>query len=305
MRGCIAFVVGLAACGRVGFEPIGARAPDASADTAIDTFVAPRCDPAKPFGAPVPLTGLSSSSAEIGVETSTDTLDGVMWSDRNGVDRVYEVTRAAATDDFSMPQLVPNMGSVTGIPDRDPAITGDGLTLVFTSQRAGGGNWDLYITTRPSRTQPFPTPAIITELATASADWGPFITSDGLGLYYIIGGDLARSDRATLTSPWNAPGVLLGNLNTGSNEFEPAVTSDELTLFWTSDRPDAGIGGLNIWMATRAAKTDAFGSPTPVVELNSTGDDIPSWVSDDLCQMFLTRTNGAAGWDLYVATKPL
>jgi len=228
-----------------------------------------------------------------------------MWSDRSGTDRVYEVTRVAPTDDFAAPQLVPNLASVTGVPDRDPVLSGDGLTLVFTSQRAGGGNWDLYTTTRPSRAQPFPAPTQITELATTNADWGPFLTSDGLSLYFIIGSDLAYSQRATTTSPWNAPATMLTNLNTASNEFEPAVTSDELTMFWTSDRPDAGIGGLNVWTATRASKSDAFGAPAPVVELNTTGDDIPSWVSDDLCQMFLTRTNGAAGWDLYVATKPL
>lgn len=259
----------------------------------------------KPYGAPVPLAGLSSTSSEIGVETSTDTLDGVMWSDRTGTDRVYEVTRTAATDNFSMPQLVPNLGTMTGVPDRDPAITGDGLTIVFTSSRGGGTDWDLYSATRPSRTQPFATAQKIVELTTTSADWGPFITSDGLGLYFIIGSDLAVSHRATTSSAWTAPGTMLTPLNTASNEFEPAVTADELTIFWTSDRNDAGTLGLNIWKATRATKTDAFGSPAPVTELNGDGDDIPSWVSADQCVMFLTRTNGAAGWDLYVATKPL
>ena len=304
MRGCLVFSALLAACGRFGFDPVANRAGDAASDTVTaDTNAAPRCDVAKPYGAPVLLPGLSSSSLEIGVELTADTLDGVMWSSRSGTDRVYEVTRATSTDDFGMPQLVPNLGSVANVPDRDPVLTGDGLTLVFTSQRAG--SWDLYITTRPSRTQPFQTPTKITELATAGDDWGPFISSDGLGLYYILGVDIAYAQRATTTSAWSAPGTILANVNTPSSEFEPAVTSDELTMFWATDRPDGNTGGLDIWKATRASKADPFGTPAPVVELNTSGDDLPSWVSNDLCQMFLTRTNGAASWDLYVATKPL
>jgi hypothetical protein len=302
LRGCFV-LAGLAACGRFGFDPSANRAVDASADTASDSVAGPRCDVAKPYGAPVLLPGLSSASLEIGVELTADMLDGVMWSSRSGTDRIYEVTRASTVDDFGMPQLVPNLGSVSGVPDRDPVLTGDGLTLVFTSTRTG--TWDLFLTTRPSRTQPFAPPVAITELATAGDDWGPFISSDGLGLYYILGADIAYSRRANTASAWSAPGTILANVSSASSEFEPAVTSDELTMFWASDRPDGGMGGLDIWKATRSTKADPFGTPTPVTELNSTGDDLPSWVSDDLCQMFMTRTNGAASWDLYVATKPL
>jgi hypothetical protein len=299
VRGVVVLLV-FAACGRFHFGPV-----ESDATAPGDVAVAPRCDLAKPYGPPVALVGLSSPSAEIGVEATDDMLDGVMWSDRSGIDRIYEVTRATPADAFAMPQLVANLGSIAGVPDRDPAVTGDGLTLVFTSQRAGGGNWDLYATTRPSRSQPFAAPAQISELATAGADWGPFIASDGLSLYYVIGGDLAYSHRATPASPWSAPGTVLTELDTPSNEFEPAVTADELTIFYASDRPDGGLGGLDIWTATRASTADPFNAPSNLVELDTPGDDIPSWISPDRCELFLTRTNGAAGWDLYVSTKPL
>lgn len=290
----------MAGCGRLGFDPVASHV---AADAGADALAVPRCDPAKPFGAPIALAALSSPSSEIGIEATDDALDGVLWSDRSGVDRIYEVTRASPTDAFAAPQLVPNLGSVTGVPDRDPALTGDGLTLVFTSQR--GGDWDLYLTTRPSRTQPFAAPAVIAELATTDSDWGPVITSDGLSLYYVIGGDLAYAHRASVASAWSAPGTLLATLNSTANEFEPAITADELTIFFASDRPSGGRGGLDIWTATRASTADAFGAPSDVVELATAGDDIPSWVSPDRCAMYLTRTNGAAGWDLYVATRPL
>jgi len=38
-------------------------------------------------------------------------------------------------------------------------------------------------------------------------------------------------------------------------------------------------------------------------DLNTSGDDIPSWVSPDLCELHLAQTNGASGWDLYVARR--
>lgn len=304
MRVAVVSLIAIAGCGRFGFEPAEKLGAPADAKAPDDVVVVPRCNPARPYSSPVALVGLSSMSSEIGVEATDDALAGVMWSDRSGVDRIYEVTRADPTADFSMPQLVPNLASPTNVPDRDPALSGDGLTLVFASQRTAG-DWNMFATTRPSRSQPFAIPTQIVELATPSADWGPFVASDGLSLYYVTGSDLAYSSRTTAAAPWTAPGWLLTALNTPSSEFEPAVTADELTIFYGSDRPDGGMGGLDIWTATRGAKSDPFTAPSPVTELNTSGDDIPSWVSPDRCQLFLTRTNGAAGWDLYVATKPL
>jgi hypothetical protein len=42
-----------------------------------------------------------------------------------------------------------------------------------------------------------------------------------------------------------------------------------------------------------------------LVAIASRATEIPSWISADRCQICLTRTNGIAGWDIYVATRPL
>ncbi len=294
-------------CGRLGFD---ATAKGATTDGGPDGASA-RCDRTQPFGAPVRLSALSSASAEIGLELTTDELDGFMWSDRTGSDTLYETTRASVGDVFGAPTSLPTLAgfapagfapSVGPSPDRDPCPSGDGLSVVFGSLRPGAGDWDLWMATRPTRTDPFAPPVALTSINTANANWGAYLTSSGLGLYYVEGTDLRVTHRTSATTSFAAPTVLT-ELNTTDGEFEPTVTPDELTILFASSRP-GGQGGLDIWLATRASTSDAFSAPTAMSELNTAGDDIPSWISPDLCELYLTQSTTTNGWDLFVATRP-
>lgn len=299
-------------CGRIGFDA-AAKASATDAGSGDPDGVTARCDRAQPFGAPVRLSALSSASAEIGVELTDDQLDGFLWSDRSGADTLYETTRASTTDTFGALDTLPALAgfapagfaapSVGVSPDRDPCPSGDGLSVVFGSLRPGAGDWDLWLATRPTRTSPFAPPVALTSINTANANWGAYLTSSGLGLYYVEGTDLRVAYRAnTTTTTFSAPTVL-AELNTADAEFEPTVTPDELTILFASSRA-GGQGGLDIWQATRASKSDAFSAPTAVSELNTTGDDIPSWISPDLCELYLTQSTMTNGWDLFVARRP-
>jgi hypothetical protein len=294
----LALTLALCGCGRIGFDQA------ASLDAAPpDTPEAPRCDPSKPYGPLMPLSQLSSPQSEIGVELADDGLVGFLWSDRTGMDQIYETSRATAADPLGPPRLVAPL--MAGAADRDPCPTGDGLTMVFGSLRPGGGgqDWDLWLATRPSRGAPFAPPVPLTTINGPEADWGACLTSSGLALYYVVGTDLVVARRTAMTGDFAVPSRL-SSLNTGSAEFEPAVTPDELTIVWASDR-SGGKGGLDIYTAKRTSITASFESVTALAELNSGGDDIPSWISPDLCEIHMTQTNGANGWDLYYARKPL
>ena len=98
---------------------------------------------------------------------------------------------------------------------------------------------------------------------------------------------------------------MLASLTTSDAEFEPAVTPDELTILWASSRPDLGAkGGLDIFMATRSSVDASFVDVKNVAELNTGGDDIPSWISPDLCEIHVTQSAGSNGWDLFHARRP-
>ncbi len=304
-----ALLVGLAACGacgRFGFDTTAKTEADGGGD-------APpmRCNPLRPFATPIPLSILSSASAEIGLELSDDQLDGYMWSDRSGSDQLYETRRADVADAFGPPETLPTLAEVPptafasagASPDRDPCPSGDGLSLVFSSLRPGAGDWDLWMATRPTRATPFAPPEALASLNTMKANWGPYLTSSGLGLYYVEDTELRVAYRPTTSTLLFSAPIVLDELNTSDAEFEPTVTPDELTILFASSRP-GGHGGLDIWMAKRASTTVPFSAPTNLSELNTTGDDIPSWISPDLCEIYLTQSTPLAGWDLFVAKRP-
>ncbi|HEY5920151.1 MAG TPA: hypothetical protein VIV11_00715 [Kofleriaceae bacterium] len=69
---------------------------------------------------------------------------------------------------------------------------------------------------------------------------------------------------------WPTPVVMPVVNVLGNNEFEtdPSMTSDELEIFFSSNRP-GGLGGFDIWRARRDRVTDAFSAPVHVPELST------------------------------------
>ena len=64
-----------------------------------------------------------------------------------------------------------------------------------------------------------------------------------------------------LNAQWSAPVNMGPSINTEFNEFHLAISTDELSLFFASDRP-GGFGDLDIWVAQRATRDADWGPPT-------------------------------------------
>jgi hypothetical protein len=102
------------------------------------------------------------------------------------------------------------------------------------------------------------------------------------------------------TGIWNSP-VLLASLATGSEEADPSISPDELTLFFDSNRNTSLARA--IWVSTRATTADPFGAPTRVAELDDAMDDYdPTLSSDGLEIWFGSLRSGTR--ELYKATRP-
>jgi hypothetical protein len=65
-----------------------------------------------------------------------------------------------------------------------PVVTDDELEIFFASDR-GGAALDVYTSTRSDRSQPFPTPVVVSALSAGGNDWPLWISSDACDLYYI------------------------------------------------------------------------------------------------------------------------
>jgi len=187
-----------------------------------------------------------------------------------------------------------NLGSTVNSPGIDvtPSISNNGLELYFASNRSGGyGAGDLYMSTRATTDSEWGTPMNLgPTINNSSADYCPFISSDGLALFFSSGnigpfrpGGLGRSDiwvtmRTTVLDSWGPPVNLGPVINTSVRDLSPNISADGSTLYFGSDRPD-GFGGLDLWQAPII----------PVVDFNADGmvdiQDllrlIESWGKDD------------------------
>jgi len=83
------------------------------------------------------------------------------------------------------------------------------------------------------------------------------------------------------------------------------ATADDLTLYFSSNRPLQPTGALNanIYVATRRTASERFGAPRPVDELNDKSYDVVSWVSPDGCRLYFASARTGSN-RIYVAAKP-
>jgi len=130
----------------------------------------------------------------------------------------------------------------------------------------------------------------------------PCISVDGLELYFNSNrpnghgsADLYVLKRATTSDPWQAPINLGATVNSSESDYVPSISTDELSLFFASNRPGS-YGGMDIWLTTRTTKSDHWGPP---VNLGPTVNG-PDWdafpnISADGLELFFSSGQGLTG----------
>jgi Tol biopolymer transport system component len=122
----------------------------------------------------------------------------------------------------------------------DPALTADGLRLVFMSYRDGTGTW-LYEVRRDSTGEPFGDVRRLDELGGGDDRVRqPYLTADGLTVVFVSnrpGGageqDLWISHRASRDDLWGTPTNLGPAVNGEQDDVSPALSPDGLKLYHT------------------------------------------------------------------------
>ena len=198
--------------------------------------------------------------------------------------------------------------------DGGPALSPDGLTLFFVSDRQGGqGKWDLWMSTRAALNAPWGEPVNLGPTVNSSSpEFSPALSPDGLTLFFSAsrsGGqgevDLCMSTRAALSAPWGEPVNLGPTVNSSAKDADPALSPDGLTLFFASGRQD-GQGGwdvMDLCMSTRAALSSPWGEPVnlgPTVN-SSVSNTGPALSPDGLTLFFASCRQG--GFDLWMSTR--
>ncbi len=204
--------------------------------------------------------------------------------------------------------------------EQGAAISKDGLSLYFHSDRPGGfGGSDIYVAQRPSVDAPWGPPQNLgPNINTSAGEASPFLSSDGHHLYFQSGRpggcggtDLYVSRRRNKRDDfsWQAPVNLGCAVNSTRNDQQPWLFEDDTTgmttLYFTSNRP--GSGGTDIY-ASELQPDETFGPAVLVAELSSPANDGgPTVRRDGLEIIFASNRPGSFGSfgddDLWVSTR--
>jgi len=167
---------------------------------------------------------------------------------------IWMTTRASRNDSWTTPV---NVGAPINSPANDsgPSLSRSGLTFVFASDRTGGyGDFDLWMSTRPTVQDPWGTPADLgPNVNSGSYDYSPVLSADALALFFTSvrpGGfgsrDVWMTTRKSITAPWGLVVNLGPVVNSAAWEEPGGLSVDMRTLYLTSDRP-GGFGAFDVW----------------------------------------------------------
>ena len=167
----------------------------------------------------------------------------------------------------------------------------DGLELYFSTGRSGGyGGWDIWVTRRETINDPWQEPVNLGQPVNSSAgEVEPAISPDGLELYFRLWNqwDLLVTTRPSKDDPWSSP-VRIGPPVGSYKVYEPDISADGLSLYFTSGAARGGYGKADLWVATRTTTDDEWGEPVNLgPNVNGPGGDYgPSISNDGLALVF-------------------
>lgn len=151
-----------------------------------------------------------------------------------------------------------NMGPIinSNSADVSPCVSQDGRILIFASRRPGGlgGNFDLWMSTRPAADSSWAAPVNLGAPVNSSYhDCEECLSPDGLALFFCSdrpGGmgsyDLWLTTRPNIADTWSAPINLGSGINSSGAEGAPSLSPDLRTLYFGSDKP-GGTGGWEMY----------------------------------------------------------
>jgi hypothetical protein len=147
--------------------------------------------------------------------------------------------------------------------DTDPSFTADRKELYLMSDRTG--KKCIFRSLRESVDEPWGTPELVDELNVGGQNENPFISNDGLTIWFFTDKDRSlgsqwRSTRTKRSDAWGTPepvpGLAFGD---GSSDVSVAVDRSQ-TLFVLNSKP-SGAPPYRLYRLERATAADPLGAP--------------------------------------------
>jgi len=285
----LSMAMGLAACSRGDRVVLGNQSPT--------PYV---------FGTPAPVAELASTAKTDNPTLTADMLEIFFTSlrDPTANSHIWHATRTSRNAPFNTPEMVVEVQSPLTA-EMSPAISADGLTLWFGSDRAGGlGDLDIWASTRATRSSPWSSPANLVALNSAAKDiprplgqhnsvmpMASERATPDLYQTYLA----ARAGDGAFTAPTAIPEIATTDLN----HVDGFLTDDGLALFFTQG--PAG-GTMDLWVAWRKSTSGPFEARMALDGINTAAyDELDAWLSPDGSQFYFT-SNRSGTSQIYTAS---
>ena len=217
-------------------------------------FEATRQEPFGPFTSVSEVSGtLNSSSGHVlSPWVSPDNLRMYYYTESSSGWELKVTERASDNDPWPIGTNISELNVLNRL-HQTPRLTADELTIFFSSydMPGGYGGYDIWMATRPDRYSPFGQVTNLAEINTASFDHAPFVSPDGLTLYFDSNRNgqyqLFQATRESLNEPFgNIEHLSLLDTPESSNAH-PCISSDGTALYFIRD-----VEGENsIWVSYR------------------------------------------------------
>ncbi len=263
----------------------------------------PRCSNAAPFLTLLQLgPEINTSGVDFGGRLSVDerTLYFSRRNELTGDNDLYMATRASVADEFGAVRQIPDVND-NDVSHWWPTVSGDGLTLYAGGNLASGNR--IFKSTRASVDADFPP---LTEVGALESfltfQEHPYVLPNNRTMYFGASVDTTEWDiyRVSINADgsFGTPSIVFGAALAlpGVLDWAPAVTPDELTMYFASTR-EGGRGGYDIYLASRDSTSAEFGPPV-ALNVNDNENDLPTWISPDNCELYFE-----GGYDIWVATR--
>jgi hypothetical protein len=272
------------------------------------------------FEAPLMVTELASPSRTDNPTLTGDLLEIYFTTDRvSGNGDVWFATRSTATAPFGTPAPVTVVNGSSF--ETSSAISTDGLTLWFGSDRAGGvGANDIWVAQRATRASAWSTPVNVVALNSPADDiprppgehalvMPMASTTMGPDNPSAVNYQTYLATRETPGAPFGAPVAIRELDYADRSTVDGFLTDDGLTLFFSSAplaeaadaavapadagrTGDAGVANSDLFVAWRRSTSEPFSVTQPLDDLNTAADERDPWLTPDGATLYFTSDRG-------------
>lgn len=217
---------------------------------------------------------------------------------------------------------IDNVGEVINseYDDKNPSITADGKTLIFTSRRPGKSSAldiegdkkyyeDIYISRWDSVKKTWAEAELIPgAINTEGHDACTSISPDGKAIFVYRndtegesrGGDIYFS-KLSSSGKWGSPASIGKPINTTFFEGGACISPDGSMLYFVSERPEGGFGHADIYASKRKSRTEWDVPVNLGPDVNTTEDEGGIFLAPDGKTLFLSSNgyNSMGGYDIF------